>query len=223
MPYIHYIVSEQNRSQIIENDTDTFPIREDHIWVPRRLIYGQAALLGVSAVTFFMLGIMVGNLTAPGKPDASANAATGFAEDCRISGMVSFMRNGRQVPDTGAVVLLLPKRVGPEKRLAPGLVMPNTFVALDNPTIEGIHNSGGAAVRADAAGKFDLLVDQGRDYRLLVLSRNRKSQGKELSEAQQMVVEKWFAPAEKLIRDNDFQWQDVSGNSEQVEVGEIEF
>lgn len=170
-----------------------------------------------------MLGMMVGNLTAPARSDAAADSTTGFAEDCRISGLVSFEKNGRQIPDAGAVVLLLPKRTEPEKRLAPGLVMPNTFVALDNPTIEGIHIAGGAAVRADADGKFDLLVDRDREYRLLVLSMNRKSQGNEHSEAQQMVVEKWFAPAEKLIRDNDFQWQDVNGNSEDVEVGEIEF
>jgi len=94
---------------------------------------------------------------------------------------------------------------------------------LDNPTIEAIHNGGGAVVRANADGRFEVLVDQNKEYRLLVLSKNQTPRGNALTEPQQMLVESWFAPAEKLIRDNAFRWQDVSGNAERVDAGVIVF
>jgi hypothetical protein len=181
-------------------------------------------LLGVSAATFFMLGMMVGNLTSTATPNGTPNqTASAYAEDCRVSGLVTYQKNGNELPDTGAVVFLFPRKGAPEQRQAPGLVMPKTFVALDNPTIEAIHNGGGAVVRADSDGKFEVLVDLNREYRLLVVSKNRTPKGNLLTEPQQTMLEAWFAPAEKLVRDNDFQWRDVSGNAERVDAGVIAF
>ena len=222
-PLLHYIVSERLRRKAIENESNNLPVRENHIWVSRRLIYGQAALLGVSAATFFMLGMMVGNLTSSGSTQSNVSTAIGYVEDCRVSGIVTWKSKGRDLADTGAVVILLPRGESPEKRQAPGLIMPETFVALDNPTIEAIYKAGGTVVRADSDGKFDLLVDQGREYRLLVVSKNRRSVGKQLTEQQTKVLESWFAPAEKLIRDNDFQWVDVSATSDKVDTGMLAF
>jgi len=188
--------------------------------VSRKLIYGQAALLGISSATFFMMGMMVGNLTSSSTADGSpAAVASAYAEDCRISGVVTVKREGKEVPDVGAVVVLLPRRSTPEKRQPPGLIMPQTFVALDNPAIEAIHTAGGAVVRADADGKFNVLVDQGRDYRLLVLSKSRSSSGRQLTDQQSEMLEAWFAPSEKLVRDNDFLWREVEDAGEEFEFG----
>ena len=101
--------------------------------------------------------------------------------------------------------------------------MPATFVALDNPTIDGVHALGGAVVRTNSDGKFDVLVDRDRAFRLLVLSKANRSQGRPMSESQQLVLAKWFAPSEKIVRDNDFQWQDVNAAREEVAVGTIKF
>lgn len=101
--------------------------------------------------------------------------------------------------------------------------MPETFVALDNPTIEAIHNAGGAVVRADSDGKFEVLVDQGREYRLLVLSKDRRAKGRQLTKPQVALLEAWFAPSEKIIRDNDFQWHDVNASGDKVDVGILAF
>ena len=181
-------------------------------------------MLGVSAATFFMLGLMVGNLTSsPGTNQNSSTSYAGFVEDCRITGVVTFRSEGRDLADVGAVVILFPRGSTPQQRQAPGLIMPKTFIALDNPTIEAIYNAGGTVVRADADGKFDVLVDQGREFRLLVLSKNRRAKGRELEENQSNILDLWFAPAEKLIRDNDFQWQDVNASSEEVDVGVVAF
>ncbi len=171
-----------------------------------------------------MLGMMVGNLTSTSGSNQNASQTfAAYAEDCRVSGIVTYRSNGNELPDTGAVVFLFPRKSSPEKRQTPGLVMPNTFVALDNPSIEAIHNAGGAVVRANTDGEFEVVVDQNREYRLLVVSKNRTPQGSALTDPQQMLLESWFSPAEKLIRDNDFRWQDVSGNAERVDVGRIEF
>ena len=181
-------------------------------------------MLGVSAVTFFMLGIMVGNLTSSQGSNSTAAAATsGYVEDARISGVVTTRSDGRDVADAGSVVILLPRGVAPEKRHAPGLIMPSTFVALDNPAIEAIHNAGGAVVRADSDGQFDVLVDQGREFRLLVLSKSRPSRGRRMEQQQSKVLETWFAPSEKLVRDNDFQWKNVNAASDKVDVGVVAF
>ena len=187
------------------------------------MIYGQAALLGVSAATFFLFGLMVGNLTSSGSNQNGNAAVTGYVEDCRISGVVTYQSGGRNMVDVGAVVVLIPRGSTPKKRQAPGLIMPETFVALDNPTIEAIYNVGGTVVRADSDGKFDVLVDQGREFRLLVLSKNRRAKGRQLEEQQSAVLEAWFAPSEKLTRDNDFQWRDVDASSEKVDMGVVAF
>ena len=171
-----------------------------------------------------MLGLMVGKLTSsPGSNQSSSSSYAGFVEDCRITGVVTFKSEGPDLADVGAVVVFFPRGSTPEKRQAPGLIMPETFVALDNPTIEAIYNAGGTVVRTDSDGKFDVLVDQGREFRLLVLSKNRRAKGRQLEEQQSTTLELWFAPAEKLIRDNDFQWQDVNASSEEVDVGVVAF
>ena len=223
-PLLHYIVSSTHRRTAIENETDNLR-REDHIWVSRKLIYTQAALLGISAVTFFVLGTMVGNLTtSTGDTRRHQQAAPGgYAEDCRITGVVGYRQDDREMPDIGAVVILIPKQAQPEKPQAPGLVMPATFVALDNPAIEAIDNQGGTVVRADADGKFNVLVDQGRQFRLLVISKSIRSRGRQLSEAESLTVESWFAPSGKLLRDNDFLWRDVDSSSEEMDLGLLLF
>lgn len=180
--------------------------------------------MGISSATFFMLGMMVGNLTSSSKSATGTQvAASAYAEDCRISGVVTIKKGGLETTDTGAVVLLLPRTVVPEKRQAAGLVMPATFVALDNPTIGAIHDAGGAVVRADADGKFNVLVDQGQQFRLLVLSKGLRSSGRQLTDQQSAMLEKWFAPAEKLVRDNDFLWREVSSADEEVDLGYLTF
>ena len=99
--------------------------------------------------------------------------------------------------------------------------MPETFVALDNPTIEAVHDAGGAVVRADSDGKFNVLVDQGRDYRLLILSKSLRSKGRQLTDQQSEMLGAWFAPAEKIIRDNDFLWREVESAGDEVDLGFI--
>ena len=57
-------------------------------------------------------------------------------------------------------------------------VNPDTFKALDNDAINRIHELGGAVVRADENGQFDVIIDanygNGLGYYLLIVSRNQR-------------------------------------------------
>lgn len=224
-PAFQYIVSDSLWSRAIENETDNSPYQSDHIWVPRRLVYTQAILLGLSALTFFLLGVMVGNLTSSNTTSGllTKEFAQGWEIDCRVSGVVSLRSNDRDLPNVGSVVILIPKDAQPEKRQSPGLIMPDSFVALDNPVISAISEAGGTVVRTDAEGKFNVLVDLRRQFHLLVLCKGLPSRARTLTPKQRSFLESWFAPADKLLRDNDFLWSEVDSSSETIDLGVLQF
>ena len=80
------------------------------IEVPRWAVYSQAALLGLIATTFFIFGMMVGNLTS----NSSAEINQTF--DCRVVGSVAYRVDGDLRADEGAVVMLLPQDRKPDVR-----------------------------------------------------------------------------------------------------------
>ena len=139
--------------------------------------------------------------------------------DCRVRGQVLA---GKQT-EQGAVIVLLPKDKQPKAPLAPGLIMPATFVALDNPTIDTIHRNGGAVVRTDDEGRFELLVDQNRRFRLWVLSKSRPASGQKPEDAAAKQLETWFAPSSKLLRENEFRALDFETAGDSHDVGEVDF
>ncbi len=101
--------------------------------------------------------------------------------------------------------------------------MPSSFVALDNPTIDAIHQQGGAVVRTDDEGRFELLVDTNRRFRLWVLCNSIPSSGKQPIDAAGKQLEAWFAPTNKLIRENEFQIFEFETTGEAHDVGQIKF
>ena len=119
--------------------------------VARWIVYFQGALLGVVAATFFIFGMMVGSLT-----QSKQNGP--ILIDCQVSGRVMFSGTSGERPDVGAVVLLLPRDARPEKRLDGRSVNPASFVPLENPVIDFVHAAGGAIVRADEQGRFEVYV-----------------------------------------------------------------
>ena len=193
---------------------------QTHVLVPRRVLYAQACLLAVSSVTFFLFGMMVANLTM--SPSSSTQSQTGgFLLDCRVQGQI--LTGSDQLADVGAVVILLPHNAEPKQRLDPTAIMPDTFVSLDNPAIDKISGLGGAVVQTDDEGRFEILVDPQRQFRMWVLSKNRKSTEKAPGQTPAAQLEKWFDPPLKLIADNEFKTVDVETAGEQYNAGRIEF
>lgn len=194
----------------------------ESVSLPRWVIYLQATLLGVVATTCFFFGMMVGSLTAP---RADAVDAT---FDCRVAGTVLYRDNGDLRVDEGAVVFLLPKRGKPPERSPAKTVNPDFFQPLDNNSIDNIAALGGAVVRVNESGKFDVTIDAsyetGIDYYLLVVSKNVRGVDTEpMTKEQSAMIGTFFMPIEEVVDDRSFYWQPINANSQRVELGEIEF
>lgn len=180
-------------------------------------------MLGIVATTFFIFGLMVGSLTSSGNPSASETF------DCRVSGVVEYEdANGDPLPDEGAVVFLFPAEGKPQERAAASSVSPDSFQALDNPGIEIVHRLGGAIVRADENGEFEVVVDgtpgSGKDYYLLVVSRNQAAgNAKPLSKKQVAVIGTFFLPVERVMNDRAIYWDELTAQSDRMTLPLVSF
>lgn len=222
------MVRKMDSRQKSANPKPLSPPRRDTILLPRRVVYWQGALLAIVALTFFVLGMMFGRVTG------SREIAPETTIDCSISGRVMYIKDGESVPDQEAVIFLLPRDRKPERRSPADLVSPASFRPLDNPGIEMIHELGGAVVRADATGRFNVVVDGSRNgiqYFLLVVSRNRaatETQSAELSaprmtKEQVAIVGTFFLPVDRVIEDRSFHWQRLTASIEAMKVPEVLF
>ena len=192
------------------------------VFVPRWIVYCQAALLGLVAIGFFGLGIAVGYFST----DSEAASKSTF--DCRVIGSVVCRHDGDAIADSGAVVFLLPKISRPDARAPGHLVNPDTFKALDNVAIDRIHELGGAVVRADENGEFDVFVDgrysTGIDYYLLVVSKGKRGvDTKQMTKEQAAVIGSFFIPIEDVVEDRSFYWSEVNAYEERLDLAEVEF
>ncbi len=192
------------------------------ITLPRWLVYFQAAMLGIVATTFFIFGLMVGSVTSGSVTESIEKF------DCRVSGVVQYADGGDVLADAGAVVFLLPRAAKPQQRAAASSVNPDSFMALDNPGIEVVHQLGGAIVRADENGQFEVVVDAGVgkaiDYFVLVVSRNKAEESAEPLTKQQVAgIGTWFMPVERVMSDRAIYWDTLSLSTEQVELPAIRF
>ena len=186
--------------------------------IPRWIVYFQGALLGVVAATFFVFGVMVGNLTS------GTDSAAEQKLNCRLSGQVVVSDRNDTIADRGAVVMLLPLEFRPEERSNSALLHPESFEPLENPGIDRIMALGGAVVRVNDRGAFDVTVDGPHDYVLLVVSASQTRDGStELSKNQKAVLANYFLPAEGVIGQQAFYWSKLTADRESVELSKIEF
>ena len=184
--------------------------------VARWIVYFQGALLGVVAATFFIFGMMVGSLT-----QSKQNGATQI--DCQVSGRVMFSGASGERPDVGAVVLLLPRDARPEKRLDGRSVNPASFEPLENPVIDFVHAAGGAIVRADDQGRFEVYVKAPATYCLLVVSRKQsKATEHQLTKGEMAAISSYFSPVESLLSDREYFFEIRSLDTAEAKLGTIQ-
>lgn len=182
----------------------------DTILLPRWVVYFQAALLGIVAATFFIFGMMVTSLTS--------NSDDPFdGGEVRVFGTVAKTDEGQQVPDTGAVVLLLPDSPVSISRQDPTTIRPDSFEPLENPTIDAIRAQGGSVVRSNIDGKFELFARPGV-YNLLIISKTTGNTRQKLSKEQVATISQYFLPVEKLIQDQQFYWQPIRVKDIAIEI-----
>lgn len=189
----------------------------DSIVLPRWVVYFQGALLGVIAATFFVFGLMVGNLTS------GSNSAAEQRTDVQIEGEVVYVREGQEVSDINAVVMLLPAHSKPDERSSGRAVNPDSFEPLNNEGIERVNELGGAIVRVDDGGKFDLVVDGPGDYYVVVISANRKAGEVSLSKSQTATLATFFRPVEEVVGDKEFYWSTISARGDRQRIKKVVF
>lgn len=185
----------------------------ERVSVPRWIIYVQGALLGLTATTFFVFGMAVGNTTGTG----------GVAEDtgmCVISGAVYFDRGHERVADNGAVVILLPVDSRPRVRPDATGLRPDRFEAIRNEAIDEIRALGGCIVRADQDGNYQAELDNSKSYWWLVISRNQRADNDSIGKQTRAEMGTYFLPIEDLLGDQAFMWHKVrlSGNRQKMDV-----
>ncbi|MDB4372955.1 hypothetical protein N9007_01705 [bacterium] len=192
------------------------------IQLPRWVVYAQALLLVVTAGIFFMVGLLVGELASPSSADFNRTL------DCRVYGSIAYREDGNLKADRGAVVLILPANRKPTGRSQGELVHPDSFQALDNEAIDRIHRLGGAVVRADENGQFEVTIDSnavvGVPYQVLIVSKNGiQREGNNLTKDQFASLAEFFSPVEDLIEKKPFFWMAFNADGERVDMPEVEF
>jgi len=197
-------------------------VRDDKlITLPRWVVYFQAALLGLIATTFFVFGLMVGSLTS------GTEAETGATFDVQVTGAVVWDHGTGWVADEGAVLFLLPRTGKPLERAAGNSVAPDSFEPLNNPGVAIVNRLGGAVVRTDTTGKFDILIDgseSGIDYFVLVVSRNQiEKKPHSLTKQQLAAIGTYFVPVESVINDRAMYWSTLKASKEKIDLGTIKF
>ncbi len=176
-------------------------------------------MLGVVAVSFFVFGLMVGNLTS-----ASRNGRTETA----VSGLITFKQGSDYLPDADAVVMILPANQRPDERSKAVDVHPQSFEPLENPGIDRVYALGGAIVRAGEDGRFRVVVDGPQKFNVLVVSnhtaRNEDDDERDqLTKSQRASVADFFFPVDKAIGDQRVYWTTFDASNDSYELPEVKF
>jgi hypothetical protein len=146
------------------------PAPADVVVVPRYVLYLQAGLLAVVALIAFTIGILFGSTLAPRSADGP--------QSCKVTGSAMHRSGPRNLPEEGAVVILLPHmQHRPEDKvpffgLRPSVPAPDID---NNRSLIALHHLGGAYARTDASGRFEIDALRRGRYLLLVISRDQRS------------------------------------------------
>jgi len=179
---------------------------EQHVWLPRRVVYIQGFLLGAVALLFFVFGLIVGSRStrdnqsgAPGQP-------------CVVSGtVVAEGPAGESMPDAGSVVILLPATARPDQKAsAKGLLPQDKDPEDDHPSLSVIRQLGGDFAKADRRGQFRLRAPSAARYYLLVVSRARQRSDDEPPASRDLAqIGRYFSSASDLLGRQKYQWTEL--------------
>ncbi len=191
------------------------PELNDRVVVSRRIIYTQIGLLAVLPATCFILGWMMGHLTAPPKEsDNSRKFAT-------ASGVVLRPEGDKTVVDAGATVLLIPVNTEFSQRWDPSSIHPTSFQPLNNPLIAAIQDAGGGVVRTIDDGSFRLQIGGPGQYWLIVISTAPTQQKLELNRVETAALSRLFLPLEDLFEQRKFLMTSVQVTGDRKDLGQL--
>lgn len=197
---------------------DTLPRKaelklNDRLSVHRRVVYFQGALLGIVAVFFFLLGLLIGNTTAPDNPAGDSES--------NVSGTILFTKDGALIGDEGAVVMLLPTGERPDQRFDSIELQPGRTLTSSNPEVPLIRSFGGNICTANRAGNFQMIVDSKKEYILIVVSKNGQ-RSRALEDKFYSDVGFYFNEPEDLVLDRICYFKKIRPARSNVRLGEID-
>ncbi len=191
------------------------------ILFPRRTLYVQGALVVFLALVFFGAGYFIGRGNATFELKQEHEAA--LQERTLVEGRIVYRPEPqRVVGDERAVIVALPSGVRPEPSISIHGIRPQDP---DPPgslrSLRLLEELGGAYTRADAEGRFDLIVPDRGDYHILIISRNvGRPRGTDPDEADLMEMGHYFTSPERLISRYKYRWAryEVHGGLMPIEI-----
>jgi hypothetical protein len=176
--------------------------------IPRGMLYAQAGVLVALALVAFTLGYWTGRAVSP--TDEQALAA--LAQPVQVEGDAMYRAaDGTDVPDAGAVVIVVPHQLAPRDRLPIEGLRPQDPLEDDqmNPAILALENEGGAYARVAATGQFWLKARPGRYWLLLVSANATRADGALPRVRDVSLLGKYFEQAADLIENRRYQLVEV--------------
>ncbi len=183
--------------------------------VSRTVLYIQGTLLGVVALLFFMLGVIVGV-----DYGNETSGRTAGPSPSVVTGRVFFENGDDRAPDGGAVVIVVPRDSKPNHKVMPDNLRPGDELPnIGHPGLGAITDIGGAYCRADDEGKFQVTVSNRKSYYVLYISNNAYRRPNEaIAVDQRLAMGSYFVDVQNLIGENQFAWQvaSIRGSNEKL-------
>ncbi len=191
------------------------------ILFPRRTLYVQGVLVVVLALVFFVAGYFIGRGNATFQLALEHEAA--LRERTLVEGHLYYRPEPQRLAgDERAVVVALPAAKTPEAPMTIHGIRPQ------DPEPPGMLRSlrlleelGGVYTRANADGRFDMIVPDQGEYYILIISRNvgRPSDAAP-DEADLFEIGRYFTMPERLISRYKYRWAkyEVHGGMPPIEV-----
>lgn len=206
-PYSQFVVYDDETEFVYESEEkpaeEENTVDRDLVAVPRLVLYMQGILLAVVALVCFALGIMVGGLN-PG--DSTAREP----RPCRISGTIAYSGTGsREIPDDGAVVIVLPKDRRPDQRSGvAGLLPDDPFPPDGHESLRMLREIDGVYTRTDEQGNFQARVPDVGDYYILVVSAAAdRGPSEDVDNRDVEQLGRYFHPAYELLGNKKYDWE----------------
>lgn len=207
-PFAQFIVYDDDAELVYGSDDqdDGFaatPVDPEKVAVPRSVLYLQGALLGVVALSCFVLGLLVGGGSGGG------DGADDQPKPCQISGRVALSEGGLSTsPDEGAVAIVVPQGVHPEKKAEILGLRPNDMEpSPDHEGLATIRAIGGDYTRTDPEGRFQLNVPDTGVYFVLVISAARTQSNSDPPNEVLAQIGRFFVLTPDFFEGHAYHWQ----------------
>lgn len=176
--------------------------------VTRRAVYAMAGLLFGVAALAFLAGFLIGRgqVQTETKENNEEQQAEAVADAVALEGSLIYSDSpGHYAPDADALVLALPVDKQPSQKLSSDAVAATD--GDDAGAADAVRELGGALLRADSDGEFQLVVPRSGDYYLLLVSRHaQRPDGKSIEASALNELAAYFANPSQLIGSNKYVW-----------------